>query len=175
MVHDVERPTLHHYLNMNLVVLYIKYLQERRCRPATLAANADVAIKVVRWLLHTNQLPGNTVLAHVQAHLVYLERLRAQTQRNIPPKPPKPVSASQLTPEQLTVMVQNMYNEVVQFATGPGASAMTISEAERLMEVGMACCFWGFLEPLRSSGKYKTIVMVMLVYSDIWLPGSMQC
>lgn len=140
---------------MDLVVLYIKYLRDRHCSPATLAENAEVAIKVVTWLLHTNQLPTHIMPAHVQSHLVHLERLSTQAQRNIPPKPPKPVTANQLTPEELTMMVQSMYTEVEQFATSPHATAMTISEAERLMEVCMACCFWGYLEPLRSSGEYN--------------------
>lgn len=146
----VKTPCLQHFLNMLLLQQYVTFLRERGCSRATLAEQADVAIKVVTWLIHDNQLAAGGVQA-AQGHLVLLKRLRHQLRTCLAPSPKKPV-AEQVTAEHLTVLVQEVYDRVKGYATA-AAKDIGIHEAVLLMRACMACLFWGFVQPLRSSGK----------------------
>lgn len=149
----IEAPCLQHFLNMLLLQQYITFLRERGCSRATLSEQADVAIKVVTWLIHDCQLTADGSSAAQQAaegHLVLLKRLRHQLRTCLPPSPRKPLPEL-VTPERLTELLLEAYEEVEPYARGE--KNMMIADAIMLMRVCIACLFWGFVQPLRSSGK----------------------
>lgn len=134
-----------------LLQQYIVFLRERGCSRATLAEQADVAIKVVTWLVHDNQLPPGDSNTDAQGHLVLLRRLRHQLRTCLAPSPRKPLG-EQVTPEYLTVLLMEAYEEAKAYASGP-REKIGVAEAIIIQHVCMATLFWAFVPPLRSSGR----------------------
>ena len=130
----VAHPVLQHYLNMNLLLQFIWYLRKRGCSRATLAAHADVAIKVVLWLIADQQLLPGTTVAAAHQHKKLLENLRHQLRTSLPPKPRRPMG-DLLSPEHLTFLIQEVYDEVVQYE-----GSMSIGQCSHLLK---ACCSCG--------------------------------
>lgn len=156
----IQRPSLRHSLNMDLIMRYICFLRQRSCSKATLAEQVDVAVKVVSWLIYDTavppeeRLPADITVETALVHLQLLRRLYHQIKANLPAKPRRPLPEL-VTPEHLTVLVFDAMGEAERilssgFLTMPAGDR--IRAAERVMTVCLACMFWGSLPPLRPSG-----------------------
>lgn len=121
-----------------------------------MARQADVADKVVTWMLHDNQLPGGITQATALQLQELLQRLRHQLKVNLAPLPRRALPEV-LSPEELSRSVQQLHAEVVtaiaEHAKRPAGSWMSESTAKMIMRCALAFMFWGFVQPLRSSGK----------------------
>lgn len=152
----VANPTLHHYLNLDLVKQYVEFLRQRLCIPATLGEQVEVAIKVVTWLWRDHQLQQTEGLdGQMGGLLQLLESLKCQIHHNLPRPRPRKQPKELVTAEHLTLMLITEYDSVSKYVSDPKAlAAMTIAQCVRLMQLCLATCFWAFIQPVRPAGGF---------------------
>jgi len=159
----VPEPSLHHCLNMHMVLLYISFLKERRVSPAQLSHAATVVVRVVVFLGSTNNL-STADKGLLPSYLDTLRNLSHQLAGLQPP--PKPSLQEQtelgqwIAPEELLCSMMDLVDaairkilRAIQAKGGTDQEQVTLSYVDTcdVMDAALLASLYGYLPPLRPS------------------------
>ena len=162
----VEFPVLNHFLNINLVMLYISYQMSRGMQPTNLASITHDARVVSEWWWSTQVSEQEKLLnsARYKQHLEQLENLGKQCSSNLAPDPQKVlarVEQQQQRREQLSAPELMLIMYSLWLSAMSSLPYDSLEAAESVQMVLMLIFFFGFIPPQRES-----------VILSLQLPGS---